>query len=48
MLRGEKNTEIDTSLQTIENVQLCNIKHKGCQRTCVHKKITLEKKMFFI
>lgn len=45
MSRGEKDTEIDTSLKTTENVQLCNIKHKGCQRMRVHKKITLEKKI---
>lgn len=43
MSRGEKDIEIDTILQTIENLQLCNNKHKGCQRMC--DKITLEKKI---
>lgn len=47
MSRGGKDTEIYTILQTIENLQLWNIKHKGCQRMC-DKKITLEKKKIIL
>jgi len=48
MSRREKDTEIDTSLQTVENVQLYNISRKGCQRMLIHKKIALEKKIMVL
>lgn len=38
MSTGENDTETGTSLETIENVQLKKIKHKRCQRFCIHKK----------